>query len=83
MFETEDKLKEFILWAKKNKVRHVKVGSVEFTLSNGAIYLPDSNDLNANGVDSSTHTEGESVTEGLPVSSADEEMDDETLFHST
>lgn len=81
MFETKEQLQEFILWAIKNKVRHVKVGAVEFTLSNGAIYLPDSNGLSAQ-TDTSTNTEGESDLTRPSASGSDEEMDDNTLFHS-
>lgn len=82
MFDSEDKVKDFILWAKKNKVRYVKVEGLEFTLSNGAIYLPDSPEQNADPLNGSTKTEGESDLDGLPVSGSEDVMDDETLFHS-
>jgi hypothetical protein len=60
MVTTVEQLKELILWAKQQKVRHIKMGDLEFTLSNGAIYLPNSNDLTQNQ-DTSTNSEGNSV----------------------
>lgn len=37
MFKTVDELKEFILWAKDQKVQSVKVDNIEFTMSNYAL----------------------------------------------
>lgn len=80
MVKTIEELEALIKVMKTHKVRTVKLEGVEISLSNAALYLPDSGNL-SQSLDTSTNTVGNPL-EGTLVSGQEEEMDEDTLFHS-
>lgn len=71
-----DDIKALILFAKEQKVRHVKVGDVEFTMALVGLYPPEL-------PDTSTNTEGKSTLNPTGANPSDLPIeDDPDLFHS-